>query len=93
MKVSRPEQVNREYNMPKAMTTLKVYTKKKKGETVEQQLDRQVIRIAKLRKADAAARKKKKGSWVSRLKKNVQSALKSRHSPAGKKYLARKKGY
>ncbi|KKN27407.1 hypothetical protein LCGC14_0864890 [marine sediment metagenome] len=70
---------------------------KKQGLTdtkaMQRAMNDQVAGIAKIRKADAAARKKKKGSWVSRLKKNVQSALKSRHSPAGKKYLARKKGY
>ncbi len=70
----------------------------KKSYDVEEVLNKQAAFIVKLRKADAAKRKakeekKKKGSWVSRLKKNVQSALKSRHSPAGKKYLARKKGY
>jgi len=67
------------------MATLKVYTKKTKGETVEQQLDRQAAHLAKLRKADAA--KKKRGTWVSRLKKRVRYHLKSRHSPAGKEYL------
>ena len=72
------------------MTTLKVWRKKKKGETVEQQLEAQAKYIAKLRKADAAARKKKKNAWVSRLKKRVQRILKSRHSPAGKKYLRSK---
>ncbi len=70
----------------------------KKPYDVEKALDKQAAFIAKLRKADAAKRKaraakKKKGSWISRLKKNVQSALKSRHSPAGKKYLKSKKGY
>lgn len=69
------------------MARLKVYRKKKKGETVEQQLDAQTKYIADLRKADIAARKKKKGAWVVRLKKGVQRILKSRHSPAGKKHL------
>jgi len=67
------------------MATLKVYRKRKKGQTVEQQLEAQAKYIAKLRKADVA--KRKKGTWVSRLKKHVQRVLKSRHSPAGKKYL------
>lgn len=71
------------------MATLKAYIKKKKGETIEQRLDRQVTAIAKLRKADAA--KRKKGTWVSRMKRKVQRHLKSRHSPAGKKYRATKK--
>lgn len=34
---------------------------------------------------------KKKSTWVSRLKKKVQKQLKSRHSPAGKKYLRESK--
>ncbi len=77
---------------------VKLYVPGRKDRTAEQKLDDQAAFIAGIRKADAAKRKaraakKKKGSWVSRLKKNVQSALKSRHSPAGKKYLARKKGY
>jgi len=37
--------------------------------------------------------KKKKSTWVSRLKKRVQSVLGPGHSPAGKKYLAKKKPY
>ena len=57
---------------------------------VEQQLDTQAKRIAKIREADAAARKKKKNAWISRLKKGVQRILKGRHSPAGKKYLRSK---
>lgn len=54
---------------------------------VEQVLEDRAKRIAKIRKADAAAAKKKKNAWISRLKKRVQHMLKSRHSPAGKKYL------
>jgi hypothetical protein len=61
----------------------------KKGRGVEQVLEDRVAHIARIRKADAA--KKKRGTWVSRLKKGVQKALKDRHSPAGKKYLERKK--
>ena len=62
---------------------------------VEQVLKDRAAHIARLRKADAAAAatKKKRGTWVSRLKKRVQRVLKSRHSPAGKKYLNKKKGY
>lgn len=59
----------------------------KKKYDVEQVLEDRAKRIAKLRKADVAARKKKKSAWISRLKKGVQRILKSRHSPAGKKYL------
>ena len=65
----------------------KLYTKGRKGRTLEQKLDDQKAAIARIRKADAAAAKKKKNNWVSRLKKSVKVALKSRHSPAGKKYL------
>lgn len=71
---------------------------KKQGLTDTQAMERamsdQAKGIAKIRKADAAARKKKRGTWVSRLKKSVQSVVKGPgHSPAGKKYLAKKKGY
>ena len=70
---------------------------KKQGLTDTQAMERamgdQAKTIAKIRKADAAARKRKKGSWVSRLKGRVQKALKGRHSPAGKKYIAGKRGY
>ena len=72
------------------MARLEVYRERKKGETVEQQLDAQAKHIAKLRKADAAAAKKRKGTRISRLKKNITRLLKSRHSPAGKKYLRSK---
>jgi hypothetical protein len=67
----------------------------KKRYDVEQVLEDRVKRIAKIRKADAAARaaKKKRGTWVSRLKGRVQRVMKGRHSPAGKKYLAKKRGY
>lgn len=58
---------------------------------VEQVLEDRKKRIAKLRKADIAAKKKRKGAWIVRLKKGVQRILKSRHSPAGKKQL--RKGY
>lgn len=64
---------------------------------VEKELDKQAKFIARIRKADAAKRKtavakKKKGTWVSRLKKNVQSVVTGPgHSPAGKKHL--RKGY
>ncbi len=67
----------------------KLYTKGRKDRTIEQKLEDQVKAITKLRAADVA--KKKKGTWVSRLKKSVQRRLKSRHSPAGKKYIAKKK--
>lgn len=65
---------------------------KKQGLTdtqaMEKAMDDQAKGIAKIRKADAAARKKKKGSWVSRLKKGVKTVLTGPgHSPAGKKYL------
>lgn len=69
------------------MARLKLYTKGRKGRTVEQKLDDQVIAIAKLRKADAAARKKRKSSRLARLKRNITRLLKGRHSSAGKKYL------
>ena len=71
----------------------KLYAPGRKDRTVEQKLDDQAKFITGLRKRDAAATaaKKKKGTWVSRLKKRVQRVLKSRHSPAGKKYLAEKK--
>jgi len=72
------------------MATLKVYRRKKKCETVEQQLDSKAKHILQLRKADETARKKRKNTWVVRLKKRVQRVLKSRHSPAGKKYLRSK---
>lgn len=36
---------------------------------------------------------KYKNTWVSRMKKKVQRVLKSRHSPAGKKYLKKQKPY
>ena len=71
---------------------------KRQGLTDTQAMERamgdQAKSIAKIRKADAAARKKKRGSWVSRLKKSVQSVVKGPgHSPAGKKYIAGKRGY
>ncbi|KKN69822.1 hypothetical protein LCGC14_0437680 [marine sediment metagenome] len=37
--------------------------------------------------------KKKKSNWVSRLKKSVASLWGPGHSPAGKKYIAKKKQY
>ena len=50
--------------------------------------------ITKIRQADVDSRKKNKGSWVSRLKNGVTTALAGPgHSPAGKKYLAKKRGY
>lgn len=36
---------------------------------------------------------KKKSTWVSRMKKRVQSILGPGHSPAGKKYAAKQKPY
>ena len=73
---------------------LPIYRRKQKGKTVEDQLDEQAVRIAKLRKADAAAADKKKNSWVTRLKKGVKTALTGPgHSPAGKKHLSKKRGY
>ncbi len=70
---------------------------KKQGLTDTQAMKRamndQAATITKIRKADAAAAKKKKGSWVSRLKKSVASLKGPGHSPAGKKYLAKKRGY
>ena len=68
---------------------------KKQGLTDTQAMERamndQAKGIAKIRKADAAAAKKKKGTWVSRLKKSVQSVVGGPgHSPAGKKYSKRK---
>lgn len=74
----------------------KLYRRRQKGETIEQQLDRQAVRIAELRKADAAVaaakEKKKKDNWVSKLKENIRLLLKGpKHSPAGKKYLEKKR--
>lgn len=54
---------------------------------VEQVLEDRAAHIVRIRKADAAARKKKKSAWIVRLKKRVQRILKSRHSPAGKKHM------
>lgn len=36
---------------------------------------------------------KKRSTWVSRLKKRVQSVLGPGHSPAGRKYAAKQKPY
>ncbi|KKN53878.1 hypothetical protein LCGC14_0598370 [marine sediment metagenome] len=67
---------------------------KKQGLTDTQAMERamndQAKGIAKIRKADAAAAKKKKGSWVSRLKRDIASLKGPGHSPAGKKYSKRK---
>lgn len=66
----------------------------KKKYDVEQVLEDRKAHIARLRKADVAAAKKKESSWVSRLKRNIQLLTKGpKHSKAGKKYLASKKGY
>jgi hypothetical protein len=71
---------------------LKVYRKRKKGKTVEHQLDEQAAHIARLRKADAAAEKKRRSSRISRLKRGIKSILSGPgHSPAGKKYVAKVK--
>ena len=71
---------------------------KKQGLTDTQAMERamsdQRKAITKIRKADVAARKKKKGTWVSRLKKGVKTALVGPgHSPAGKKYIAKRRSY
>lgn len=65
---------------------------KKQGLTdstaMQRAMNDQAAFITKLRKADAAAVKKKKGSGVSRLKKGIKTLLSGPgHSPAGKKYL------
>ena len=64
---------------------------KKQGLTDTQAMERamndQAKGIANIRKADAADIKKKKGTWVSRLKKNIASLKGPGHSPAGKKHL------
>ena len=74
--------------MPKS----KYNSSHKKGYDVEKVLNERVAHIARIRKADAA--KKARGTWVSRLKKNVQGIIKKykkgRHSPAGKRYLRKK---
>ncbi|MCK5614403.1 hypothetical protein KAR91_71715 [Candidatus Pacearchaeota archaeon] len=69
---------------------------KKQGLTDTQAMKRamsdQAKAITKIRKADVAVAKKKRGTWVSRLKKGVKTALTGPgHSPAGKKYLGRRK--
>lgn len=67
---------------------------KKQGLTdtkaMQRAMNDQAAYIAKIRKTDAA--KKKKDSWVSKLKMAVTGELaKKKHSPAGRKYLGRKK--
>ena len=48
----------------------------------------QATYITKLRKADAAERKRKKGTRLTRLKKGIKTLLSGPgHSPAGKRYL------
>lgn len=63
----------------------------KKGYDVEKTLKERAAHIARIRKADVIAKKKKRNTWVSQLKKRIQRVLKSRHSPAGKEYLGRRK--
>jgi len=67
---------------------------KKQGLTdskaMEKAMADQAASITKIRKADTA--KKKKDTWVGKLKMAVTGKLaKSKHSPAGKKHLERKK--
>lgn len=76
---------------------LQVYRKRKKGETVEQQLEAQAKHIAGLRKKDAAiaaakiAKKKRRSERLKRFKKDIKTILTGPgHSPASKKYLRSK---
>jgi len=58
------------------------------SEAMKRAMSDQAKGIAKIRKADAAAAKKRKGSRISRLKKGIKSILSGPgHSPAGKRYL------
>ena len=62
---------------------------------MERALKTQVTDIAKLRKADAAARKakaKQKPGWIEKLKMGATGYIKEKyHSPAGRKYLLKKR--
>jgi len=65
---------------------------KKQGLTdsaaMQRAMNDQAAYITKLRKTDAAAAKKRKGSRISRLKKGIKTLLSGPgHSPAGKRYL------
>ena len=70
---------------------VKLWAKGKKDRTTKQILDDQVEAIARLRAADKkAVAASKKPNWVSKLKDKVGKLTKSRHSKAGKEYLAKK---
>ena len=61
------------------------------SEAMKRAMSDQAANITKIRKADVAAAKKRKGSRISRLKKGIKSILSgSGHSPAGKRYLRSK---
>ncbi len=72
---------------------------KKQGLTdsvaMERALADQVTGIAKIRKADATARKtkaKQKPGWIEKLKMGATGYIKEKyHSPAGREYLKKKK--
>lgn len=64
----------------------------KKGYDVEKVLNERAAHIARIRKADIAVKKKKRNTWISRLKRNIRLLTKGpEHSKAGKKYLGRRK--
>ncbi|MCK5608877.1 hypothetical protein KAR91_43795 [Candidatus Pacearchaeota archaeon] len=58
------------------------------SDAMQRAMNDQAADIAKLRKADAVTKKKRKGSRTSRLKKGIKTLLSGPgHSPAGKRYL------
>lgn len=83
-----------------AIGIMKSFNKyKKQGLTdsaaMERALADQATGIAKIRKADAAARKtkaKQKPGWIEKLKMGATGYIKEKyHSPAGREYLRRKR--